>query len=158
MQSSRSMLSRITGNFISSLVPAGSLLVVVFSLLSIQCAQESIDQSQLDMNRSTSSNAPVNLRRAAESFRYSLAAETSAIDSGQLVKTQAYRKLEETLSGYATRLELHKSQSDRLHWIMCLSSLAGTIIMLIGSFLGRRFTPALDNHLPSKNFNDTHGQ
>ena len=75
-----------------------------------------------------------------------------------MVKTQAWHKLEETLAGYATRLELYNSQTSRLHWIISLSGLGGAIIMLMGAFLGRRSTAVSEDRHASKKFNGTNEQ
>ena len=152
----RSLLSRLVDPFLATLGQTGAMLVIVFSLLSILCSNNEMALTQLDLDHSTSYCAPDNLRHAAESFRLALNAESPQADTALLKKSQAWQKLETNLGAYADKLELYRSQSNRLRTIMSWASLGGAFLMLIGTFLSRHLNVTVERHHPAKSFDDPH--
>jgi hypothetical protein len=78
-------------------------------------------------------NTPENLRTATESFRLSLAVEQSrsGTDTPDLRTTEAWRKLEEKLDGYAKRLELMQAQDWKRQMLLNLAYVGSAFAMFI---------------------------
>lgn len=78
-------------------------------------------------------NAPENLRTAAESFRLSLAVEQSrrGHDASDLQATEAWRKLEEKLDGFAKRLEIMQAQDWQRQMLVNLAYAGSAFAMFL---------------------------
>lgn len=106
----------------------------MFAGLSLESSKHSLAISLLDAGRAHSSIAPDNLRSAAESLRLSLVVEAPQAGARNMQDTKAWRDLEEKLTGYADRLQLHSDQSNKLDSLIGGRALFSFLGMLVGSF------------------------
>lgn len=113
---------------------AAALNCCMFAGLSLESSKHSLAISLLDAGRAHSSIAPDNLRSAAESLRLSLVVEAPQAGARNMQDTKAWRDLEEKLTGYADRLQLHSDQSNKLDSLIGGRALFSFLGMLVGSF------------------------
>jgi hypothetical protein len=99
-------------------------------------------------------SAPENLRTAAESFRLSLAVEQSrrSSDTSDLWTTEAWRKLEKNLDGYAKRLEMMQAQDWKRQMLLNLAYAGSAFAMFICT-MRKKWAPeilTLQKRLPTR--------
>jgi len=90
------------------------------------------------MNLGIARIAPENLKRAPESFRISLRAESRDFPVEEMTKTKSWGKLQSTVSGYAQRLELIENQNRQRSIIISGIYLVSAIGMAVFARINRK--------------------
>lgn len=103
---------------------------MVLSLLSVKLSRDAIAESSLEVEYI----APQNLRTSAESFRLWYKVEQHPKSVDELAESDALKKLDLRLSGYADRLELLSDQRRSQRKLVTWLQLASAISMAFFSF------------------------
>jgi hypothetical protein len=101
---------------------------IIDSRFSSRLAQLNLRAAERGLPMSIS---PKNLESAPESFRLGLRAESGSFPTEEMTKTKAWNTLQNTVSGYAQRLDiLEKQHRKQSSWTLRLS-----VVSMIGAIL-----------------------